>query len=303
MVILPFDFLEPPLVPPEQLAQGILRLRYEDITQDGGLALSVLLAGLGASVWAKLLSDPAGAPMRERGEIPILSRLVVAAGEGPISVAVPLAIEGRYRFAHVRQPSGEVDRILVEMWASARAPRGTTQGPTPAPDAGIVTAGRLYSEHVLTRLFASKEDRKVRRMAMPGVPEVPPPEVPLIPPARTATLPEGARSLGAPTSAPVAFGLGHTDSNQHVNSLVYLRIAEDAALVHLASLGHRPALALASAEVSYRKPSFAGDRLSVVLSAFEATVDGKTRLGVYGAFVEDGEPLERGRTFVRLRFR
>jgi hypothetical protein len=298
-----FDLLVPPPVPEENLARGSLRLRYEDIAQDGSLALSVLSAGLGASVWEKLLAQPAARTMRDRGEIPILTRLVLAAGEGPISVADPLRMDGCFRFSHARLPSGEVDRILVEMWSSASAPRGSTYGPPSGPDAQVVTAGRLYAEHVLTRLFAPKEDRKIRRIELPSMPEVPGPEVPWVPPAKTAELFDGARPLGDTTSAKVAFGFTHTDANQHVNSLVYLRMAEDAALQRLASLGRDTQLVLDTAELAYRKPSFVGDVVSLELRAFESTHEGQPRLGVVGGFVDEGKPFEQARTFVRLTFR
>lgn len=298
-----FSVLESPVVSADQLAEGTLRLRYEDIAQDGALAPSVLSAGVGVSVWEKLMANPAAQGMWSRGEIPILTRLVLASGEGPVSVGAPVTIRGAHRFSHVRLDSGEVDRILLEMWASARAPRGHTHGPVPGPEAEIVTAGRLYAEHVLTRLFAAKGDRKVRRLEVPGMPEVPAPEVPFVSPARTGELPMGAHALGEARMTSVAFGMSHSDANQHVNSLVYLRMAEDAALVHLKTLGRGPALSIELAEAAYRKPSFAGESLSLVLQAFETSHEGRARVGVFGGFVDEGGPLTEARTFVRLLFR
>ncbi|MEI8257677.1 MAG: hotdog domain-containing protein, partial [Deltaproteobacteria bacterium] len=66
----------------------------------------------------------------------------------------------------------------------------------------------------------------------------------------------------------ITFGLVHTDSNQHVNSLVYPRIFEEAALRRLAALGVRTPLLARALEIGYRKPCFAGDRLRLALQAY-----------------------------------
>lgn len=262
----------------------------------------MLSAGLGASVWADLLRDEnATRGMRERGEIPILSRICLEAGAGPIAVGNPLEMAGTHRLSHVLDSSGEVERILVEMWAEASAPLGRTNGPAPERAGEVEVVGRIYAEHVLTRLFAAKEDRKVRAMDVPGQPRVPGPSVPLVQAASTFSLPEGAHPLDEARvhPSPVVFGLGHTDSNQHVNSLVYLRMFEDLALTTLGMIGQSPSRGLCSAELAYRKPSFAGDRLEVLVRPFE-TEDGA--LGAVGAFREQNHELSRARTFVRLVF-
>jgi len=296
------DILTAPPFGPEATARGSLRLRYEDVTQDGSLQLSVLSAGLGASVWAHLLADETSRRMHEGGQIPILSRLVLGAGEGPISVAAPLEVHGAYRLSHGRLPSGEVERIYVEMWAEARAPRGHTFAPPPPADAETITCGRLYAEHVVTRLFAPKGERKVRHLDHPSLPPVPGPEIPIVAARSTFELPEGAAPVASELRRAVAFSLAHTDSNQHVSSLAYLRLAEDAAALALRGYTGSP-LSLARAELAYGKPSFAGDELSLVLRPFEATAAGKKSLGVVCAFTEPARAPEDGRTFVRLVFR
>ena len=58
------------------------------------------------------------------------------------------------------------------------------------------------------------------------------------------------------------FGMMHTDSNQHVNSLVYPRVFEE-----LAVRRHGDAKLLARAvEMRWRKPFFAGERARVALA-------------------------------------
>jgi hypothetical protein len=60
-----------------------------------------------------------------------------------------------------------------------------------------------------------------------------------------------------------AFGLDHTDSNQHVNSLVYPRLFAEAALRRLAELERPRRLLIRALDIAYRKPSFAGDRVRI----------------------------------------
>lgn len=282
-------------------ARGTLRLRYEDVAQDGTLKPHVLSAGLGASVWEALVRDEATRHMRESGELPILTRLVLAAGAGPISVATPLEIDGVYRFAHGRGADGEVERIYVEMWADARAPEGHTFGPRPAPDAPRIVCGRLYAEHVITRPFAPKGQRKVVRLSHPGADAVPGPAIPIVPPRATFVVPEGAVAHDE-ERRPVVFSLAHTDSNQHVSSLAYLAFAEDMAALVLGARAGGP-LSIASAELAYGKPSFAGERLTLVARPFERVEEGRAVLGATFAFVDEGKATEEGRTFVRLVFR
>ena len=91
------------------------------------------------------------------------------------------------------------------------------------------------------------------------------------------------------------FGLGHTDSNQHVNSLVYPRFFEDAALRRLAALGLPTAAMPVYLDIAYRKPCFAGDRMRIDLTTFE--LDG--RHGARGAFVPWDAPRPGARDAVR----
>src|SRR5258705_9749410 len=109
----------------------------------------------------------------------------------------------------------------------------------------MIEVGRCYVEHVFPKLFAPKAERKVLRLDVPGAPAVPATRHVWVPPAALLELPEGATALDAELvadPAPAAFGLMHSDSNQHVNSLVYPRLFEDAALRRLAVHGVPTAL-------------------------------------------------------------
>jgi acyl-CoA thioesterase FadM len=177
--------------------------------------------------------------------------------------------------------------LLVEMWVDVRGPIGRTYG-DPPPEAGeLRLAGRIYAQHVITRLFAEPAERKVLRLpGVPGMPEVPETRGSWIAPAEAMKLPPGAKPLEPtlrPDVAPIAFGVAHTDSNQHVNSLVYPRLFEDAALRRFAALGRATDVLSRFAQAGFRKPCFAGERAAIVLQTFE--LDG--RLGAAGMFVSE----------------
>jgi hypothetical protein len=304
--------LQPPDVPAAQRGSGRILLRYEDIAEDGRLVVQAMSPALGECVWKGLLLDaPSSKALRDQGVLPILSRLVLEGGDGPHGLDHPLSIDGRYELAHAVAADGSVDRLFVNMWAEAQAPVGRTHGPPPDGAGTSIRAGRAFGEHVITKPFAAPEERKVRRLEAEGLPPIPAARYDWRLPAATMELPLGAVALDAvsPEPTPIAFGLMHTDSNQHVNSLVYPRLFEEAALRRLASLGRGTRLLARYAESSYRKPSFAGERVRIVLSAFTLG----DRLGAVGAFVDDAGPASasgasgasdttRARAYVRMLF-
>jgi hypothetical protein len=277
-----------PELPADQRASGPLPFRYEDIAQDGRMMLGALSPALGAVVWSRLLSHhPASRGMHRAGIVPILTRLVAEGFAGPFSVNSSAAVNGAFQAAHA-VIDGNVDKIIFNMWAQMEAPHASTFGPRPAEGAPLAVAGRVFAEHVLTRLFAPAGDRKVTRLDLPGMPEVPADVVAWRRPADILELPDGAEPIEADFSAdpqPVVFGLAHTDSNQHVNSLIYPRMFEEAAVRRFAALGKSPVVLARFLEVGYRKPSFAGERLRIVLRAFTLG----SRRGAGGAFVTDDE--------------
>jgi hypothetical protein len=282
-------FPEPPETPESRRARGEVPIRFEDITQDGRLALEGLAPALGEVVWRRLLiGSPLLQAMREQQAVPILTRVVLEGGDGPFSTVHPLEATGTYDLAHVVSDAGEVERILVDMWIDANLPIGRSYGPPPERAGERIRAGRFFGEHVLTRLFAPPDQRKVTRLEEGGAPAHGRRRA-WVTPESVGMLPVGAVPLDDalrldPT--PIAFGLAHTDSNRHVNSLVYPRLFEDAALRRFAELGRaKPAVLSRHVEAAFRKPCFAGEVYRVALRAF--TLEGQ--LGAVGAFVSESD--------------
>jgi hypothetical protein len=295
-------FPDEPEVPAEQRAEASSALRYEDVSQDGRLMLLGLPHVLGDTVWQKLLvHHPLTRASYAAGIVPILSRFVLEGGDGPLSVSRPLTTSACYRAAHTVDEVGEPNRLLLEMWASAQAPRARTNGAAPVGEGEPIFAGRVYAEHVFTRLFAPPAERKVLRFDVEGVEPVPPtrrtwrpPEAVLDPPPDARWLDEELRA----DDAEVVFGLHHTDSNQHVNSLVYPRLFQDAALRRFAAHGVPARVLPRHLEIAYRKPCFAGDRARVLLRAFR---DGP-RVGAVGAFVPEPPGDNRPHCTLQMTF-
>lgn len=251
-------------------ATGALELspRYEDITQDGRLILTAMMPGLGC-VWRKMRDDLGGFDsVIAKGIIPILRRVIIVGDVGPTSVNVPIAFEGQFRL--MREKGGE--RLFCNMWLEARAQRATTFGPPPAKDAPRELVGRVFAEHVVTKPFAPPADRKVSLDDLASIPTF------------AALLHEDYEFLSAESlvdgatlapAAEISFGMMHTDSNQHVNSLVYPRMFEEAVVRHRTNLSNLCARAV---EMRWRKPFFAGDRASIAL----AMTDERTAVGTFG---------------------
>ncbi|MDF2693470.1 MAG: hypothetical protein K0S65_1853 [Labilithrix sp.] len=273
----------PPLLPArgfEATATAELRARYEDIAQDGRVQLTTLMPGLGA-VWRALGSSEKIDAFRAQGILPILRRIVIAGEDGPFSVHAPLHFSGTWRLA--REDGG--DRIFLDMWLEAFAPIGSTLGPPPPRDAERVLVGRAYAEHVVTRPFAPPAERKVTRLDLPGIPSVP----------EDLHSFEDAEDLSAGHALEPAgehvFGMMHTDSNQHVNSLVYPRLFEEAVVRTIASRSDipDPSRQLTRAvELRYRKPFFTGDRAGLALRVEPAPASAQRRVVAVGAFSPAG---------------
>lgn len=261
MIVLPE---RPPARGFEGTGRAELFPRYEDVTQDGRVVLTTLMPGVGVSVWRELLAKtPAFERFLAQGILPILRRLVVVEGEpGPFSVNAPIGFEGTFRLA--REEGG--DRLFVNMWVDAFAPLGSTLGPPPPKDAPRVLAGRIFAEHVVTRPFAPPAERRVTRLDVPGIPEVPE-DTHRFEPAEALV---AGRTLER--AAEIRFGMMHTDSNQHVNSLVYPRMFEEALVAR-----HRdPALLVRGFDMRWRKPFFAGDDATLAVAC-----DGESGAGTF----------------------
>ena len=212
-----------PGLPPEgKRCTATVPLRFEDVAQDGRLVLEALPTALATTVWRGLLAgSDAARSLSAQGIVPILARLRMEGTSGPFSATANVEAEGTFRFG----PASD-GRFMLDMWADLYAPIGRTYG-TSGRAGERALAGRVLAEHVLTRPFAAADERRVTSVELSG--GIAPTEaLPALPPFETiATLPAGATPLEPARRldpVPVAFGVVHTDSNRHVNSLVYLRL-------------------------------------------------------------------------------
>jgi len=293
----------PPFWPDSPRATASLRLRFEDVTQDGRLVLEALPNAVGPTVFGGILRhDPGALACFRNGLVPVLTRFVLDATPGPFASETKVDAEGTCRIART-----EDGRIALDILADLHAPIGRTYGRAPGQGERAL-AGRVSAEQVFTRPFGPPGERRVTKLDFEGAPEVRVTRPALRPPESIAALPARARPLEpSPRLDPhaVTFGLVHTDGNMHVNSLVYLRLFEEAALRRFVELG-RGALWLGRAvEIAYRKPCFAGQPMRVAQQAFE--VDG--RLGVVATLVEEKDTasaetlaLARPHTFAQMLF-
>ena len=268
-------------------------LRYEDVTQDGRLIPIAAPASL-AGLWRDVLVKNTGhRNALSQGIIPILTRLVLVSTDRSIRVDHPFSSTLGYELAHQRE-GDEVTRLFMNIWTEIR---GTAGRLGRNPTAGEPTlAGTVFAEHTYTRLLAPPDQRKVTKFAVEGYPEVPASHYAAAPPTTAQEVPEGATWLDelAPDPAEYVFTLDQTDSNQHVNSLVYIRIFHDAINRRLAERGKSLKMRSRAVDIAYRKPSFAGDRVRIQLRLFEHA-DG---LGAAGRV--DGAEDGKTRCYVRV---
>lgn len=282
---------------PDEVGPGIARFdtRYEDLTQDGHAKLTALPAALGRACFAELWPQHPLAQLQNEGVRPILSRLAIEVE--PAAARLLGSFEGRglLRLAHERDANDRVQAIFLNaeasVWALARRSR----------EPKAVRVGRVFGDHVFTRPHADRASRKVLSFDVPGYPALP--SLRYVRPKLDETVRVNlkARALEPEFNADIAlwaFGLTHTDGNKHVNSLVYIRLFEDAALRRLAMLGRSTCVLARKVEINYRKPCFAGDQLACMLKAY-ATREGDV---VVGYIAEPGESLERARCAVRMQF-
>lgn len=262
----------PSLIPPVPAdpdgtrCEGPVNLRYEDVSQEGRLLLTGVPQAIDQLCWPMVFqhSDMIGLLMS--GITPIRARMVVEGGQGPLSAIWPARGQGAWHRAAVRGPDGQVQRLLMVMWAHLYAREGWTRS-IPDPEAPELPVGRVYVEHIYTRLSAAPSDRRVTdvtgwtpRSDWPArSPEDVAPKAP-------EALPRHVRTR--------TLGLMHTDPNNHVNSLVYPRIFEEEALLLRGS-----AEAARRMEIVFRKPFFAGETVTLQ----QWVVDDE----VHGHFLDD----------------
>lgn len=295
-----------PVVPDEHRARARFVPRYDDIGQTGHLLVTALPIALGQTGWAAVAKNIPEDTFRRTRILPILSRFIVEAGAAPFSVTTPLDTEAVIQFAHTLGADGQIERLMLNMWCSVHGEAGRTHGFF-VPNAGErLFAGRVFAEHVLTRPFDPPETRRVTEFDIPGFPPVPEARYSWQAPEMFMQLPANAEWIDEAFKlepAPVVFGSDRTDSNMHVNSLVYFRMFSDAILRRLWDHGKRFALRNDTLEIAYRKPSFAGDRVHVAVRAFASG----EKLGASVILINDDEatgPIElaRPRVFARMWF-
>jgi hypothetical protein len=282
--------------------QGHLDFRYEDVTQDGRVQLSTMPVALGA-LWRELMGDSAiRKSLRDAGIIPILTRFELEGTEGPFAVEKPVEVEGGFSLAHTKGEDGTVSRIVMDLDAQLWAPKGRTNMPKPDDAGARALVGRVKAEHVFTRPFAPAEERRVLSLPFGDAPYVPSAERPFRSARSTVTPPPGARSLEPEIlddPITLVLGVAHTDSNQHVNSLVYPRLFEEAALRRFAALSLPTKVLARKLDIGFRRPTFAGETLRCAVRSFE--VGG--RIVAIGAFFgPESRDIERARVYVQMTF-
>ncbi|MGE5186302.1 MAG: hypothetical protein ACM31C_29810 [Acidobacteriota bacterium] len=258
-------------------------LRYEDVTQDGHL-LPVAMPSSLAYLWRDAIVPHRGARNAlAQGILPILTRMTLISHDQPIRVDRPVEIRAGFQLA--RDPATE--KLYMNVWSDIHGAAGKLSRHVTAGE--LAVAGSVFAEHTFTRLLAPPDQRRVTRLAVDGYPELPDTiyAAPAAPTAQEA--PEGATWLDelAPDPAEYAFTLDQTDSNQHVNSLSYVRLFLDAVNRRLASAGRPMRVRSRAVDIAYRKPCFAGDRVRVQLRLFEHA----GHVGAAGSVVgSDGKP-------------
>ncbi len=232
-----------------------MHLRFEDVSQNGRVMLDALPHGLGPAVWVKLLqaspvqaliarkgssrSSPASSSRAERGRSRRGSRCNCRA-----------APAGAHGGRHLPGEPADPGHVAV----GQRAPQPdlrTRRRPARASRSRSVACSRSTSSR-----GPSRRPRRARCCASsPRICRRCRPSATTFARRRRSVGPargRGAARRGAdPGSDPVAFGLDHTDGNQHVNSLVYPRLFAEAALRRL---GARPQHGVARPEGGDRLP-------------------------------------------------
>jgi hypothetical protein len=281
-----WQFPAPPPLPADQIGEGSSSLRYEDVAQDGRLRLEGVWPPIGPILWGRLAVAQSLGQLGRSGVRTVLSYVAMEGGDDPISVRNRAQHKVYYQLGHTLDDSGAVNRILFNSWIVSEAPRGLPNNPG-VPHAGEpVFVARAFGQHVFSRPAAPAGKHRVLSLEGSDLPAVPGSRLPWHDARGLLSLPEGVEAIEptprADTQA-TAFGLVHTDGNQHVNFLSYPRLAEEAALRRLSELGVSTRLLARRVEVGYRKPCFAGDRVRIVLQAFQRGAD----YGVVAAFVPE----------------
>lgn len=290
-----------PAFPTDQATTNPLVPRYEDCTQDGRLNTLAIPPAL-ATLWmSRQLQGSTTQRTRATGLIPLLTRLTVTSLDQPVRVTRAFEASCGYVLAHDRDASGAVSRLFMNVWADVRGrPHVPAAARQPGGGRELVAAGHAFAEHTYTRPFGPPEERRVTSFAgIPGAPEVPENRYHQPAPASAGDAPDGATWLDelAPDPVDTRFLLDHSDANQHVNSLVYVRLWLDAVGRRLAAAGHTGPLRSRAFDIAYRKPSFVGERIRAHIRLFALG----NLIGGAGFLAADGEDA-RPRCYVRALY-
>ncbi|HSN27078.1 MAG TPA: hypothetical protein VLT45_12355, partial [Kofleriaceae bacterium] len=262
-----------PEFPHGQSATTTGYFRYEDCTQDGRLIPLAIPPALGGLWREVLVHHPGARNALAAGVIPILTRLTLTSFDQPIRVDRPFESTAGFLLAHDRQ-GDEVSRIFMNVWADTRGAAGKlSRHVTPGE---LAPAGTIFAEHTFTRLMAPPDQRKVTRLAVDGYPEIPETRYAAPAPTTAQEAPEGAAWISdvEPDTTDYVFTLDQTDSNQHVNSLVYIRLFLEAVNRRLAKEGQPLRVRSRAVDIAYRKPCFAGDRVRAHVRLFQGGAAG-----------------------------
>ncbi len=287
----------PAALPDPQQGRPTEEMHYDDVAQDGRLCVTAPAPAIGW-LWRDLITHLPGArEIQGKGTIPVLTRLIVNTSEAPARVDQGLTADGGYYLA--RNSAGS--HLYLNIGATLHA-RGGRLLPLSGPEPAFAAA-TIFAEHTFTNIFGGPGQRAVTKLQASGFPEVPSDIYDASAPALIADVPTNATTLAelGPDDAYMIAGLDHTDSNQHINSMVYVRWFIDAALRRCASIGQSKPLRLTRAlEVAYRKPCFAGDRLSARLALYVPS-DDAAAIGAAGALYrnDDDKPCAYLRLILR----
>ena len=171
----------------------VLPARLRGVKEGTGGQVELLLletrGDIGPNVWEALVKP--GRRIREGQRLTF--------GGGLLTAEVLARTESGGRIVRLSAREGTVgeavERIMINLWAELSGRRARIQGPPPPGAGEVVSAGRLFVEQVLTRLFAPPEQRKVLRLDIPGLPAIPEVRHPFREHADIAKLPEGAVPL------------------------------------------------------------------------------------------------------------
>ena len=281
---------------------GKIESRYEDVAQDGRVHLNGVPPALSA-VWKNEIDrHPAGETIRAAGIVPILSRIEIDVTEESFSAMRAREVLGSGMLLVGRRDSDEASRALIDVRSQMFALTGHAILPF-AGERKRALVGTMLGEHILTRLFATDGNHRVLPsdltalgVSFEGERVLETPQSILVPPTDCTPIDREFQR----DSFPLVFGLVHTDSNQHVNSLVYPRIFEEAILRRLHALRRSTKLLSRSLRIGYRKPSFAGETAHVEVQLYAR----EDRIIALGALYGEGETDHaRARVYVKIELR